>query len=252
MLTSKQKIYYGLPKEFRTPNCAKTQNILADAYTSKPMIKSALLEDSSQSDQELEWLKQLRLEGKVKKATKVCRIVPTPTIPSPPPLANVQREFNPDDQAPILIEDEEIPIAEISKGSDTEFQVYTAQIKTLEQQVAALQQKQIRQSLKSSAEKYRLRHVQNDLASLMRKMKKLQPLLPKGRNKRVKPPKRTRRRAPPRDNPRLAMLRRQRANKQRVMMVNQRLQRQKDGARISYIKRKKANANKRQNKNLPS
>ena len=218
--------YQQLPEKFRTPNCAKTQQILADAFSSKPILKAKFLENRFQEDCELEWINNLRLEGKAKKSTKIRRLTRSNPTLSPPPMANVQRipvVITPRVPEPIIIDDEETPVAEISKGSENEFQVYTAQLKAMEKQIQAVQKKQVMQGLKASAAKHKLQHVKSDLACLMRKMKKLTPLIPRSRKHSRPQPRRPSRssRRSPNQNQRLRALRQQRINKNRVMAINQ-------------------------------
>ena len=222
---SAQTLYMRLPAAYCTPNCVKTQHLLANAFASKPTTKLLHLESHFKENQDLQWLSQLQSEGKVVKATKVCRLT-SPTAPSPPPMANVQRSplpFSPRIPEPIIIEDEETPVAEISKGSETEFQVYSVQLKSLEEQIQAVQKKQAVQSLKTSAAKYKLQSVKNELASIMRRMKKLEPLIPR---KKSKPQRRMQRKARPvqrfqGQSQRQVQLRQFRLNKNRVMRINQ-------------------------------
>lgn len=226
LFRSAQQLFLKLPVVYCTPNCVKTQHILANAFASKPSIKLSHLENHFKEDQELHWLSLLQTEGKIVKATKVCRLTVSSAAPSPPPMANVQRcppPFSPRVPEPIIIEDEEPPVADISKGSDSEFQVYTLQLKSLEQQIQAVQQKQAAQSLKTSAAKYKLQHVKNELASVMRKLKKLEPLVPRGKSR---PQRHVQRKPRPvqrfqGQSPRQVQLRRIRQNKNRAMMVNQ-------------------------------
>ena len=222
---STQSLYMRLPEVYCTPNCVKTQHILANAFASKPTTKLLHLENHFKESQDLQWLSQLQTEGKVIKATKVCRLT-SAAPPSPPPLANVQRSpppFSPRVPEPIIIEDEETPIAEISKGSESEFQVYSVQLRSLEQQIQAVQKKQVAQSLKTSAAKYKLQNVKNELALIVRRIKKLEPLIPRGKSK-------NQRRTPRKTRPvqrfhghsqRQVQLRQFRLNKNRVMRINQ-------------------------------
>lgn len=244
---SSQQLYLKLPVTYCTPNCVKTQHILANAFASKPIIKLAHLEGQFNEEHKLQWLSMLQTEGKIIKATKVRRLTIPSAAPSPPPMANVQRSpppFSPRVPEPIIIEDEETPVAEISKGSESEFQVYSVQLKSLEQQIQAVQKKQAVQSLKTSAAKYKLQHVKNELASVMRRMKKLEPFAPRGKSR---PQRRVQHKTRPVQRyhgqiQRQVQLRRIRQNKNRAMMINQamenRRQRRRD-QRKSFNKRSK-------------
>jgi len=244
---SSQQLYLKLPAAYCTPNCVKTQHVLANAFASQPFIKLSHLEGHFKEEQNLQWLSMLQTEGKIMKATKVRRLTIPSAAPSPPPMANVQRSpppFSPRVPEPIIIEDEETPVAEISKGSESEFQVYSVQLKSLEQQIQAVQKKQAVQSMKTSSAKYKLQHVKIELASVMRKIKKLEPLIPRSKSR---PQRRVQHKTRPvqryhGQSQRQVQLRRMRQNKNRVMRINQameaRRQRRREQRR-SFNKRSK-------------
>ena len=224
-----KRVFQSIPPQFRTPNCHKTQAIITNALSSEPFIQTEHLENGEPEHRPLQWLELLKREGKTIKASKVCRLSAFQASSSPPPMANIQREPEPADEEPIVIEDEETPVAEISKGSENEILIYTARVKNLESQVQMLLQRQ-QKDLKSSS-KTMLKSMKSDLAYVMRTMKSLAPLQPKRNQpqkaKSKRRPTDSRRHA----NNRLAHvpgyraqmenIRQQRANKRRAMQVNQ-------------------------------
>ena len=232
MINQPQKTFHVIPKSFRTPNCAKTQNILADAYSTAPLIRAEYLERADK-DQPLNWLNAIQLQGKVTNSTNVARLIPSNSPMSPPPMANIRQELSPREPEPIIIEDEETPIADISKGSENEIQLYTARLQLLESKLSLeskmlletkllleaklsdIQKNQQLQHMKAKISKCKFNHVKNELASAMRKLRKLEPLIPKKRSSKRRP---TPRRIS--QNQRLRQIRQQRIIKARMLQIN--------------------------------
>ena len=115
--SQKVTTYMRIPDRFRTTHCAKLLPLLTDAYSSKPVIQPEN-DPASINERPLEWINNLMFTGKVIQNMQTCAIrryitpedvVPVATIEVAPPMTP---------ELPIIIEDEEVPIAEISKGSD--------------------------------------------------------------------------------------------------------------------------------------
>ena len=130
MDNSHENVYQSIPLEFRTPNCAQLQTLLADALSSQPKLKAKNRIDQKPNDLRLAWLLALRTDGKMTNDTKVRRLAVKNRSTSPAPLAEVESTSTLTPTPPIISDDEEPPIADISKGSDIEIiQVHHASVK---------------------------------------------------------------------------------------------------------------------------